>query len=178
MKTKIFKSVVTFLIFVLAFSICPPYKRLSAAEEESQEQEKEKKSWLVETGFITGFNRGKLKRNKKLQSLVFSVSFGFDLMPLLNKININLPGRLQMHFAPFLNPIIAPEKNVEFGSDLFMFKYSFPLFKKFWPFFEAGNGFIYSTQHTPEQSTQWNFITQGGIGFSYFIKEDLSIDTS
>ncbi|MFH1655035.1 MAG: acyloxyacyl hydrolase [Candidatus Omnitrophota bacterium] len=173
--TKISKSASALIIVVLIVSFFLPCKNLAAAEETSSE--KEKKPWLIETGFSTGFNKGRMKGDNEYQSMVFSVLFGFDLKPLLKKVHIGFPGKFQFNFAPFLNPIIAPENNVEFGFDL-NYKYSFPLFEKLWPYIEVGNGFIYSTQETPEQSTQWNFLSQGGGGFSFFIKKDVSLNAS
>lgn len=130
---------------------------------------------MIETGFASGHNLGRMKGNRKFESIFFSYLLGYDVEPILNKLRLGVPGKVQINFAPFLNPVIAPDSNVEFGFDLLL-KYSFPIVKKIWPYVEAGYGWIYSTQHTAEQATQWNFLVQGGGGFSFFVKENVSLN--
>jgi len=171
MKTEMFKRNIIILSVFTIISFCLPQIKSGLADENKSE----KKPWLIETGFASGYNKGTMKRDKKFESIFFSYLLGYDLEPILNKLRLGMPGKIQVNFAPFLNPIIAPESNVEFGFDLLL-KYSFPIVKKFWPYVEAGNGWIYSTQHTPEQSTQWNFLSQIGAGFSFFVKENVSLN--
>jgi hypothetical protein len=171
MKAKSFSCIVIILLVLAVINFC--FLQIKPAL--GQEEKIEEKSWLIERGFAVGHNLGKMKGDKKFESIFFSYLLGYDLKPIFKKLHIGFPGKLQLNFAPFCNPILAPNSNVEFGFDLLL-KYSFPIMKKFWPYVEAGNGWIYSTQHTPEQSTQWNFLSQIGAGFSFFVKENVSLN--
>ncbi len=132
--------------------------------------------WLQEVGVVTGFIAGDLKQQDDLEAVALGVRFGFDLKPFTKKMfNFNPKGLLQIVYEPFLNTITSPHANIELGLPFFL-KYAYPLTEKLYPFVEVGSGPYYMTLSTYEQSTQFNFISQGGAGLSYFVKDDLSIN--
>ncbi|HAJ57829.1 MAG TPA: hypothetical protein DCL35_08755 [Candidatus Omnitrophica bacterium] len=132
--------------------------------------------WLQEVGVITGFVSGELKHQKDFNAVVTGMRFGFDLKPFTKKMfNFEPKGLLELVYEPFINTITHPDGNVELGLPFF-FKYAYPLTSKFYPFIEVGTGPYYMSLSTYEQSTQFNFISQGGAGFSYFIKDDMSVN--
>ena len=132
--------------------------------------------WLQEVGFVTGFLEGDLKYQDDLSAVVLGMRFGFDLKPFTKKLfGFEPKGLLELVYEPFINTITGPRANVEVGLPLF-FKYAYPLTQKLYPFVEVGTGPYYMTLSTYEQSTQFNFISQGGAGLSYFIKDDLSVN--
>jgi hypothetical protein len=132
--------------------------------------------WLQEAGVVTGFVRGGLKGQKDFNAVVTGMRFGFDLKPFTKKMfNFEPKGLLEIVYEPFINTITKPNANVEFGLPFF-FKYAYPVTSKFYPFVEVGTGPYDMTLSTYEQSTQFNFISQGGAGISYFIRDDLSVN--
>ncbi len=152
---------------------------ISSSSVSAEETEKPKEGigkWLQEVGLITGFIDGKLKNQNNFNAAVLGVRFGFDLKPFTKKMfNFEPIGLLELVYEPFINPVTSPESNVELGLPVF-FKYAFPVTQKFYPFIEVGTGPYYTSLSTYEQGTQFNFISQGGVGLSYFFKKDASIN--
>lgn len=131
--------------------------------------------WLQEVGVFSGYITGDLKEKEDLRIVPLGMRFGFDLKPFTKKFGFNPKGMLEMIYEPFINHIIAPKSNVELGL-AFLFRYSYPLTGKLYPYIEAGSGLHYMTLQTREQSTQFNFIDQGGGGITYFLKKNLALD--
>ncbi|HQP91784.1 MAG TPA: acyloxyacyl hydrolase [Candidatus Omnitrophota bacterium] len=132
--------------------------------------------WLQEVGLVTGYVDGDLKRQKDFRSAILGMRFGFDLKPFTKKMfNFEPKGLLELIYEPFLGGVTSPHSNIELGVPVF-FKYAFPLTEKFYPYLQVGIGPYYTSLSTYEQGTQFNFISQGGAGFAYFIRPDLSIN--
>ena len=131
----------------------------------------ERKSCIKEIGLLSGYASGGLKDKDDYELILTIARIGFDLKPFLNKFKLNPPGIVEFELEPFANTVISPDNNAEVGFN-FLFKYAFPLTKRFYPYIEGGLGFVFMTQHTLEQSTQYNFLPQGGVGIIYFIKKD------
>jgi lipid A 3-O-deacylase len=131
--------------------------------------------WLQEVGFFTGYIKGPLKVQRDFEAIPLGLRFGFDLKPFTKKFGFQPPGKLELVYEPFISTIAQPRSNVEMGLGIFL-KYAYPLTQNFYPYIEAGAGPYYMTLHTYEQSTQFNFVDQGGAGFYYFIKDDLAIN--
>lgn len=154
--------------FVVIFLIVS----LLACETIRAEEEKPKCLEAVE--FLTGFGWGKLRHQKNYNLTPFIVDFDFNLKPLTQKINFNPRSLLQFQIEPFISYISSPKNNVETGTS-FLLKAGFlPQTSKFQPFVLGGVGMVYMTQHTIEQSTQFNFIEQLGIGMHYFFKPNVA----
>ena len=113
--------------------------------------------------------------NKRYQGFQLLVGIEFDVKPLLNKVWINTKGRADFILEPFINTISTPGSNVEAGSN-FLLQYVFPLHEKVQPYIKGGLGVLYMSQHTLEQSTQYNFLSQGAGGIQYFIKDNLALN--
>ena len=75
---------------------------------------------------------------------------------------------------PFAAAILSPEKNAEVGSN-FLVKYVYPLSDTLQPYFKGGLGALYMSQKTSEQSTQYNFLPQAGVGCHLFVREDVAL---
>ncbi len=183
------------LTLALVLLTCVYYTRVFAQEEHEgtaelllqqeeglrrQEGVEEKRQegigkWLQEAGFFTGYIQGSLKNQDDLEAVATGMRFGFDLKPFVEKFGIHLKGMLEILYEPFINTIIGPRDNVELGC-AFLFRYSYPLTRKFYPYVEVGSGLYYMTLSAEEQSTQFNFIDQGGGGFSYFLRDDLALN--
>ena len=123
---------------------------------------------------LTGFLEADLKDKDDYQGIPLLVSLNFDAKPLFSKVGIETQGRLNFTVEPFANTIISPDNNVEVGSN-FLLKYVFPLSETFQPFFKGGLGVLYMSQKTNEQSTQYNFLPQAGVGFHLFYKDNAAL---
>lgn len=130
---------------------------------------------LREVAFTSGFAWGNLKEQDHYEVIPLMVSLGFDLKPILAKIGLYTKGLFNINVEPFLGYVISPNNNAELGCS-FLLKFAYPLTKKIRPYIEGGSGLIYLTQHTREQSTQFNFVDQGGVGLSYLFKDNLSLN--
>ena len=136
--------------------------------------QEEKPKSLKGVEFFTGFGWGKLRRKGNYHLIPLIVDFDFDLKPLAKKFNFNPSSLLQFQVEPFISPVLSPDSNVEIGTS-FLFKMGLlPQTAKFQPFILAGLGMVYMTQHTREQSTQFNFTEQGGLGIHYFFRKNIA----
>jgi len=123
---------------------------------------------------FTGFGWGKLRRKGNYHLTPFMVDFDFNLKPLTKKFNFNPSQLLQFQIEPFISFVSQPDTNIEIGTS-FLFKLGIlPQTSKFQPFILVGPGMVYMTQHTPKQSTQFNFINQAGIGIHYFFRKNIA----
>lgn len=154
----------------------PDVASVESINSDIEIKEAVKKSILREFGFYGGYAKGSLKEKGPYHVAQMGMRFGFDMNPLLSKIHLKPPyGELDFVVEPFINPIIDPNANVELGVAL-VFKYILPITKRFSVYAEASAGPMYFTQHTKEQSTQFNFIDQGGGGFYFFLKKDTALN--
>ena len=130
---------------------------------------------LHEIGVLSGyiFEDEEINHKEDFEAALISLRLGYDIKPWFNKFNINFPGSLQFDLEPYIDPIIKPDEGVEAGS-AFLLKYSYPI-KKFVPYIEFGTGLIYTSQHTFNQSTQWNFLDQAGGGLAYMLTDRTSV---
>lgn len=123
-----------------------------------------------EFGIFSGYHWGHLKEQSHYEVIPAMLHLGFDMRPLFkNKSNFLLEFMLE----PFINTVISPNSNAEIGNN-FLFKLGFPLSKRLYPYIAGGWGLVYLTQHTREQSTQFNFTDQGEVGITYFLRKNLN----
>jgi hypothetical protein len=122
--------------------------------------------------FLTGFGWGKLREKDNYNLYPVSVGFDFNLKTLTQKFNFNPSQLLQFQVEPYAAYVSSPESNLETGVSLFLKVGLVPQTWKFQPYIKAGAGPSYMTLHTREQSTQFNFIDTGAIGFHYFYNEN------
>lgn len=124
--------------------------------------------------FLTGFGAGKLREKGNYHINTLRVAFDFDLKNLTRKINFSPAQLLQFQIEPFISFVSSPDSNIETGSS-FLFKAGIlPQTSKFQPYIKGGAGIIYITQHTREQSTQFNFTEQLGLGMHYFFRKNIA----
>ncbi len=137
-------------------------------------------SWAQETKsghleaieFFTGFGWGKLRQQKNYHLTPFMADFDFNLKPFLQKFNFNPRPLMQFQIEPFISFVSQPDNNAEIGTAFLLKLGLLPQTSKFQPFILGGTGMVYMTQHTREQSTQFNFIDQTGIGLHYFFRKN------
>jgi lipid A 3-O-deacylase len=156
-----------FVVILILFLVLPftSYAQTGEVKEE----------YSREFGIFSGWASGKLKHSQGDYEMVpLHFQIGFDITSLLNNINIEPSGRLKFLFEPFFNPILQPNANVEVGNN-FMLKYTHPIIQRFSLIIEGGLGLLYTTQHTFEQGTQFNFSQQFGGGISYNFADNKAI---
>jgi hypothetical protein len=121
--------------------------------------------------FLSGYGQAELSQNEDYRVVPLAVAFDFNIKPLTSKLGFNPAGLVEFQIEPFLNLIATPEGNLETGT-AFLLKFGlFPETWKFQPYIKAGTGVIWMSQHTLEQSTQFNFISSAGAGLHYFLNK-------
>lgn len=122
--------------------------------------------------YLSGFGWGKLRAKESYHLAPLLVDFDFSLKPFVQKLNFNPKQLLQVQLEPFISLVSSPNTNVEIGTSFLLKMGILPHTYKFQPYIKAGLGMVYMTQHTREQSTQFNFIEQGGLGLHYFFQKN------
>ncbi len=130
---------------------------------------------LREIAVLSGFACAKLKDKQNYEFVPIIVRFGFDLARLADRYREDKRQLFIFELEPFASFVASPDKNAEAGVNLLL-KYGCFVTKKLCPYIELGSGFVYITQHTREQSTQFNFIPQAGAGVSYFVRNNISVN--
>ncbi|MEW6170576.1 MAG: acyloxyacyl hydrolase [Candidatus Omnitrophota bacterium] len=125
--------------------------------------------------FLTGVGVASLRERGVYRISPMFIDFDYNLKPHLKIIHANkYPGLIQFVLEPFLAYAFSPRDNVEVGNN-FLIKIGFlPETWKFQLYFKGGVGFLYMSQHTVEQSTQFNFNEYGGVGMHYFFMEHIA----
>lgn len=123
---------------------------------------------------FSGYLEADLDRKDDYQAIPLLVGFNFSALPVLERIGLDAPWRTDFIVEPFINTVISPDKNIEVGSN-FLIKFTFPVTEKIHPYIKGGVGALYMSQHTKEQSTQYNFLPQGGGGFQYFLNDKTAL---
>jgi hypothetical protein len=125
---------------------------------------------------LTGQARGPLSDPQPdYETIPVHVIFGQDAEPWINQVTgADLTGRWRFEFEPFIEPLIEPRSNVEFGFTLNL-KIGPEIEHKFYPYAKFGTGVMYTTQGTLEQATRLNFTSFGAIGIDYHLSEHEAI---
>lgn len=141
--------------------------------EDSQEACESRCLQAVE--FLTGFSKAKIHDKGGYVTAPFIVDFDFNLKPLTQKIGFNPPVLFQFQLEPFISPVYEPDSNVEIGTGFILKIGLLPETSKFQPYIKGGPGIAYITQHTREQSTQFNFFEYAGGGMHYFFTKNIAL---
>ena len=163
------RKILTVLIVIymlLIFAVSPVW-----SESESTQPAEKPHKWLKEIGFLTGYGMASLeKKSADYEVIPILPRFGFDINPLKG----NIGGDLELITEPIMNVVINPDANAEFGVS-FLLKYSGHITSHIAPYVEGGIGMVYTTQHTHEQGTQFNFLPQIGAGLQFFLNKNLAL---
>lgn len=164
---------INFLIAGLFLLTCVFLQNNLFAEEDKKEETTQKTYCGVE--FLTGAGTASLRHKGVYRIIPVFVDFDFNLKPHLKKIKLDkYPGLIQFVLEPFVSYAFSPRDNAEIGNN-FLIKIGFlPDNWKFQIYFKGGVGMLYMTQHTLEQSTQFNFNEYGGVGMHYFFMEHIA----
>jgi len=131
--------------------------------------------WLSSFSLVSGYGVASLSNaSADYEVIPILPQFGFDINPLAEKIHIKPKGLLEFVVEPLMNLVINPGTNAEVGCSLFL-RYSDKITSRIAPYVEGGLGMIYTTQHTHEQGTQYNFISQAGLGLQLFLNKHVAL---
>lgn len=124
---------------------------------------------------LTGYGWGKLKEKKDYNLYPLVVDLDFNLKKLTQKIGFNPPMLLQFQIEPYIAGVSSPNSNIEVGN-AFALKVGFlPDTFAVQPYIKAAAGTLYMSQHTIEQSTQFNFYEYGGLGLHWFFRKNTAL---
>lgn len=155
-----------YICLLLVFIASPVWSE----SDEAPSPEKPHK-WLKEIGFLTGYGTASLeKKSADYEVIPILPRFGFDINPIKGSIG----GDLELIAEPIMNVVISPDANAEFGASCLL-KYSSHITARIAPYIEGGIGMVYTTQHTHEQGTQFNFLPQVGGGLQFFLNKNLAL---
>jgi len=130
--------------------------------------------WLRELSLLTGYGTASIRNKADYEVIPILPQFGFDIKPMVERLNIKPKGNLEFIAEPLMNIVINPDTNAETGISLLL-RYSDNITSHIIPFLEGGAGMIYTTQHTHEQGTQYNFTLQVGTGLHYFLNKSWAL---
>jgi len=150
---------------------------LTSSNSDAAPPEEKPHTWLREIGFLTGYGSMNLHHESSNYEVIpLLPQFGFDINPLIKKLHIKPKGTVEGVIEPLMNVVTHPHANAEVGCSFFL-KYSQKVISRIAPYIEAGVGMMYSTQHTHEQGTQYNFLTQAGAGIHFFLTTHVALTT-
>ncbi|MFH1339004.1 MAG: acyloxyacyl hydrolase [Candidatus Omnitrophota bacterium] len=152
-------------IFILALIIC-----FAVAIPSRAKGEKLMRFQGIE--YLSGWGRGELIEKKDYHLLPLLLAFDFDIKPLTRKIGFNPPSLVQFQIEPFLGLVTQPDTNIEVGNSFLLKLGLLPETSKFQPYIKGGAGMVWMSQHTLDQSTQFNFLLHFGSGMHYFFNKD------
>ncbi len=134
----------------------------------------------VEYGLLGGFWRGSdvfdNAPSSNRRAIYILPQFGLVLTDELG--NGWVAGNVELLLEPMAAHYYDPFSASAFGGSIVL-KYNFLSFGRWMPFWDGGAGMLWTdlAPRIPEQSTQFNFILQTGLGVSYFVSKNLAITT-
>lgn len=167
MKSRIF------LVFLLVSCFWFPVFAESNAADTCRKDAGEKR-FFSGIEFLSGFGTAHLQEKGRYDVIPLYVDFDFDLKPFLQKTGFCPPGLLQFVEEPFLAGVSNPNGNIEAGNNFVLKIGILPETSRIQPYVKGGIGFLYMSQHTREQGTQFNFNEFIGFGIHLFVKKNLA----
>lgn len=103
------------------------------------------------------------------------IAFTHDAEPTLRDLFGSVPdGCWEFQVEPFVDTVLEPNSNVEIGCALGI-KYTLETDGDLRPYVKLSTGPMYTSQPTLEQSTKFNFGSQGALGVQIDITGDSSL---
>lgn len=102
------------------------------------------------------------------------IQFHFDINSYMQKAVSKFKGDYEFIVEPLMNVVTNPKTNAEVGLSL-LFRYENKIIHQMKWFLEGGIGAMYTTQHTHEQGSQYDFLPQAGLGLQYTLSKRLAL---
>ncbi len=150
-------------IFILSFII------VNYASKEAQSMN------LKGIEYLTGYGQAQLEGKKDYRVMPVMAGFIFDMKPLSRRVGFDSPGMVQFQIEPFLSLVTRPDTNMEAGTSFLLKLGLVPESWKLQPYVKGGTGMVWVSQHTLDQTTQFNFISSIGVGLHYFFNNDRAL---
>ena len=163
------------LVFIFSLSLYAYGADAQDKKQDTKEEEGLSSSYAGEIGILTGYAHGNLKRKGSYKVIPGIARVGFNLNPLIEKLNVQPKGFTELLLEPFVNTVTTPHTNVETGCGILL-KYSYPVTQKIHPYVLGGVGMAFLSQHSVFQSTHWGFTPQAGGGISYFFMKNTALN--
>jgi hypothetical protein len=121
---------------------------------------------------IAGFGKGGISESF-YEHIALIWQFGFDLRRVFSRLEDNC-GILTFIMEPKINPVIAPENDVEFGIS-FGVKYRYPFSQKLSGYVLGSVGPHYITVKSTDQANGFIIFNTVGAGFSFSLTEKTAL---
>jgi len=131
------------------------------------------KTCLKRVTILTGYGSSDME-DGHYDVVPILIQFHFDANPFINKMGNKTGGDFEFIAEPLMNVVTNPDANAEIGIS-FLFRYEHAIVPKLRWFFEGGAGAMYTTQHTHEQGSQFDFLPQAGLGLQYSLTKKLAL---
>jgi hypothetical protein len=125
---------------------------------------------------LSGYSRAPLQSPQAdYVTVPLRVALTNDAEPQLRRIFGSVPeGDWEFQLEPFIDIVTKPNRNVEAGLALGL-KYTFATNGDLRPYLKLSTGPMYTSQPTLEQSTKFNFGSQGAVGLQVDVTEDSAL---
>jgi hypothetical protein len=140
---------------------------------DSEAQGETSKVCLKRLTLLTGYGSESIKTGH-YEIVPILIQFHFDFNPLVRKIGIKTGGDFEGIAEPLFNVVTSPHTNAEVGIS-FLLRYEHTIVPRLRWFFEGGSGPMYTSQHTQEQGSQFDFVTQAGLGLQYSLTKKFAL---
>jgi hypothetical protein len=126
---------------------------------------------------LSGYSHAPLEapQTEDYVTIPLRVAFTSDAEPALRRIfGTVADGTWEFQIEPFLDHVQQPHNNIEGGVALGL-KYTFDTNGDVQPFLKLSTGPMYTSQVTLEQSTRFNFGSQGAVGVQVAVSDDSAL---
>ncbi|MCM8790045.1 MAG: acyloxyacyl hydrolase [Candidatus Omnitrophica bacterium] len=158
------------IILIITTILCFLFLTLNTRAAEKQQ---EKSVEAIE--LLSGFSSGELRKKEDYQLIPVIFDLDFNLKPLTRRLNFDSAQLFQFQIEPFISGVFSPNNNFEAGTAFALKIGVLPEDRRFQPYLKAGAGFVFMSQHTLEQATQFNFIEYSGVGLHYFLFKNTAL---
>ena len=148
-----------------------------AQAEDSPQAHTIVRAGTIEAGLVAGYLQGNetfTSVSSNRSALYVLPRIGMVLTPEVGKGFF--AGNLELLFEPLYAHYFKPFGASAAGGSL-VFKYNFLSFGRWMPYWDVGLGMLWTNlaPRIPEQSTQFNFVTESGPGLHYFVTERVAL---
>jgi len=140
---------------------------------DSEPNAEQSKTCLKRMTMLTGYGSESIKTGH-YEVVPILIQFHFDINPLAQKMGIKTGGDFEFIAEPLINVVSNPDTNAEVGIS-FLLRYEDTIVPRLRWFFEGGVGAMYTSQHTQEQGSQYDFLPQAGLGLQYSLTKKFAL---
>jgi opacity protein-like surface antigen len=140
---------------------------------DSEPNAEQSKMCLKRVTMLTGYGSASME-DGHYEVVPILIQFHFDINPFVQKLGVKTGGDFEFIAEPLMNVVTNPNANAEVGIS-FLLRYEDTIVSRLRWFFEGGVGAMYTSQHTQEQGSQYDFLPQAGLGLQYSLTKKLAL---